>query len=93
MIRILHPRIAAVVSAVMVVLTGSVSHGEGTMSKNFKRSRPSVPPVFTTRSGSRYVRSIDVIRSIAGRKELDRQLQNTPANGNSVKDTKKENKK
>lgn len=87
MIRILHPRIAAVVSAAMVVLTGSVAHGEGTMSKNFKRSRPDVPPVFTTRSGSRYVRSIDVIRSVAGRKELDRQLQNTPKNCNSLKKT------
>jgi len=81
MIKILHPRIAALVSAAMVVLTGNVSHGEGMMSKNLKRSRPEVPPVHTARSGSRFVRSIDVLRSIAGRKELTRQLENAPKNG------------
>lgn len=93
MAKKLHPKIAALVSALLVVLTGNAAHGEGTMSKNFKRSRPDVPPVFTTRSGSRYVRSIDVIRSIAGRKELDRQLQNTPTNGSQQIATKKEDKK
>jgi hypothetical protein len=39
-----------------------------------KVARPAFPHVYTTRSGSRYVRSIEVIRSQAGRQELDRQL-------------------
>ncbi len=50
------------------------------MRKNLKASRPDVPTVFTTRSGSRFVRSIDVIRSKAGRRELSLQLQNQPKN-------------
>ena len=86
--RTLDPKIAALVSAVLVVFTGNVVHGEGTMSKNLSRSRPTVPPVYTTRSGSRYVRSIDVIRSVAGRKELDRQVRNAPSNGVESKATK-----
>jgi hypothetical protein len=79
--KLFHPKIAALVSAMMVVLTGNVSHGE-TMSKNLSRSRPAVPPVQTTKGGSRYVRPIDVLRSITGRKEIARQLENSPKNGN-----------
>jgi hypothetical protein len=48
------------------------------MKKNLKAGRPDVPPVYTTRSGSRYVRAIDVIRSQAGRRELSLQLQSQP---------------
>lgn len=88
MIRLLHPKLAALVSAIMVVLTSSVAHGEGTMSKNLSRSRPAVPPVQTTRNGSRYVRPIDVLRSVAGRNEIARQLRNSPQNGASSKDEK-----
>jgi hypothetical protein len=91
MIKFLHPRVAALVSAMMVVLTGNVSHGE-TMSKNLSRSRPAVPPVQTTKGGSRYVRPIDVLRSIAGRREIARQLRNSPPNqnGSTVKKEVKE---
>ncbi len=92
MIRFVHPRVAALVSVFVVVLTGNVANGEGIMSKNINRSRPAVPPVHTTRSGSRYVRSIDVIRSVAGRRELNRQLQNVPKNGTANKETKAEDK-
>lgn len=80
MIGKLHPKFAALVSALMVVLTGNVSYGE-TMSKNLSRSRPAVPPVQTTKGGSRYVRPIDVLRSIAGQREIARQLRNSPQNG------------
>lgn len=94
MSRFLHPRVAAVLSALMVAVTGSVVRGEDTMSKNVNRTRLAVPPVFTTRNGSRYVRPIDVIRSIAGRKELTRQLENAPKNGDVSQDTQtKENPK
>ncbi len=49
------------------------------MSKsNSKVIRPAFPRIQTTRSGSRYVRSIDMIRSQAGRKEIDLQLKNQP---------------
>jgi hypothetical protein len=44
------------------------------MKKNLQSARPDVPQVYTTRSGSRYVRAIDVIRSQAGRRELSLQL-------------------
>jgi hypothetical protein len=47
------------------------------MSSNAKRSRPAVPRVYTSRNGSRYVHSIDVIRSEAGRKEIGLQMQRT----------------
>lgn len=73
--RIIHPKLAALLSALMVALTGNVGYGEVIMSKNINRTRPTVAPVLTTRSGSRYVRAIDVIRSVAGRREIAGQLQ------------------
>jgi hypothetical protein len=51
------------------------------MSSNPKRSRTSVPHVHTTKSGSRFVRSIDVIRSDAGRREISLQMKS----GNAVR--------
>jgi len=49
------------------------------MSKaNSKAVRPAFPRIRTTRSGSRYVRSIDIIRSKAGRREIDLQLKYQP---------------
>lgn len=77
-VRILHHKIATLISAVLVVFTGGMARGEHVMSKNLKASRPEGPPVYTTRSGSRYVRAIDVIRSVAGRRELSLQLKNQP---------------
>jgi len=78
-VRVLHHRIAALISAVLVVFTGSSARGDQIMSKsNSKVIRPAFPRIQTTRSGSRYVRSIDMIRSQAGRKEIDLQLKNQP---------------
>ena len=77
--RVLHHKIAALISAVLVALTGNPAQGEHVMSKtSSKAERPAFPRIQTTRSGSRFVRSIDVIRSVAGRKELDLQLQRQP---------------
>ncbi len=77
--RILHHKIAALISAVLVIFTGSPTRGEPVMSKpSSKAIRPAFPRIRTTRSGSRYVRSIDMIRSQAGRKEIDLQLKNQP---------------
>lgn len=76
--RVLHHKIVALVSAVLVAFGGGMVRGEYVMKKNLKASRPEVPPVFTTRSGSRYVRAIDVIRSVAGRRELSLQLKSQP---------------
>lgn len=76
--RVLHHKIAALVSAVLVVFSSGAVHGEYVMKKDLKAARPEVPPVYTTRSGSRYVRAIDVIRSVAGRKELSLQLKSQP---------------
>lgn len=70
------------VSAVLVTLSGGSARGEQVMKKNLKSLQSDVP-VYTTRSGSRYVRSIDVIRSKAGRKELSLQLQNKPKDSRS----------
>jgi hypothetical protein len=76
-VRILHRRIAAILSAVLVVF--ATARGEQVMSKiSSKAIRPAFPRVRTTRSGSRYVRSIDMIRSQAGRKEIDLQLKSQP---------------
>lgn len=93
--RVLHHKIAALISAVLVVFTGSPAHGEHVMSKaSSKAIRPAFPRIQTTRSGSRFVRSIDVIRSVAGRKEIDLQLQNQsrentrPSDPNPPKDKK-----
>lgn len=77
--RILHHKFAALISAVLVVFTGSTARGEHVMSKaSSKAIRPAFPRIRTTRSGSRYVRSIDIIRSQAGRKEIDLQLKSQP---------------
>lgn len=77
--RILHHKFAALISGVLVVFTGSTARGEHVMSKSSSKViRPAFPLVRTTRSGSRYVRSIDVIRSKAGRREIDRQLESQP---------------
>jgi hypothetical protein len=76
-VRILHHRIAALVSAVLVAFGSGVARGENAMKKSLKSSQPDVP-VYTSRRGSRYVRSVDIIRSKAGRKELSLQLQNKP---------------
>ncbi len=82
--RLLHHKIAALVSAVLVIFSGGAARGEYIMKKNLKvNTLQDVPPVYTTRSGSRYVRSIDVLRSKAGRRELSLQLQNQPKNGRS----------
>jgi len=78
-VRILHHKFAALFSAVLVVFSGGAARGEHVMSKaSSKAIRPAFPRIRTTRSGSRYVRSIDVIRSKAGRKEIDLQLKNQP---------------
>lgn len=71
--RILHHKVGAILTAVLVLFTGT-ARGENAMKKNLKLARPDVPQVHTTRSGSRFVRAIDVIRSQAGRKELSLQL-------------------
>ena len=77
--RILHHNLAALISAVLVALSGSPARGEQVMSKSSSKAiRPAFPRIRTTRSGSRYVRSIDVIRSQAGRTEIDLQLKNQP---------------
>ncbi len=81
--RVLHHKIAALVSTVLVVLSGSVVRGDTSMRKNLKALQQDVPPIFTTRSGSRFVRSIDVIRSKAGRREISLQLKNQPKNSRS----------
>lgn len=84
--RILHHKIAALISAVLVAFTGSPARGEHVMSKSStKASRPAFPRIYTTRSGSRYTRSIDVIRSQAGRREIDLQLKNQPRENASLK--------
>ncbi len=75
---VFHHKIAALVSAVLVAFGGGMARGEHTMRKNLKASRLEGPQVYTTRSGSRYVRAIDVIRSAAGRRELSLQLKNQP---------------
>jgi hypothetical protein len=82
-VRVLHHKITALVSAMLVLFGGGIARGENLMRKNLKASRPDVPPVYTTRSGSRFVRSIDVIRSKAGRRELSLQLQNQPKDSRS----------
>ena len=74
--RALHHKIAALMSAVFFFFAGNIAWEGKNMSSNAKRSRPAVPQVYTTRSGSRYVHSIDVIRSDAGRKEISLQMQN-----------------
>jgi hypothetical protein len=76
--RTFHHKMAALISAVLVVFGGGVARGEYVMKKNLKASRPDVPHIYTTRSGSRYVRAIDVIRSANGRRELSLQLKNQP---------------
>lgn len=72
--RELHQKVGALISVVFVFFSGTAIRGDRTMNNNPKRSRPAVPRVYTTRSGSRYVRSIDVIRSEAGRKEITLQM-------------------
>ena len=81
--RLLHHKIAALISAALVVFGGGTAGGEYLMRKDLKESRPDVPRVYTTRSGSRYVRAIDVIRSKAGRRELTLQLENQPKSSRS----------
>lgn len=80
--RFLHHKFAVLVSTVLVALGGGAARGEHLMKKNLKSSQSDVP-VYTSRSGSRYVRAIDVIRSKAGRRELSLQLQNQPKNSRS----------
>ncbi|MEA2204397.1 MAG: hypothetical protein QOE77_1173 [Blastocatellia bacterium] len=75
--RVLHHRFVAALSTLLVVF-GGAARGEYIMKKNIKSDRPTVPTVYTTRSGSRFVRAIDVIRSEAGRRELSLQLKNQP---------------
>lgn len=84
--RELHQKIGALLSAVFVFFSGHGVSGARTMSNNSKRSRPAVPRVYTTRSGSRYVRSIDVIRSEAGRKEISLQMESKDASRPSSDD-------
>jgi len=60
------------------MFSGGAARGEHSMKKNLNSSRPDVPPVHTTRSGGRYVRAIDMIRSQAGRRELSLQLKSQP---------------
>ena len=75
--HILHHKFGAILSAALFMFSGA-ARGEHFMKKNLKSARPDVPPVYTTRSGSRYVRAIDVIRSQAGRRELSLQLKSQP---------------
>ena len=81
--RELHQKIGALMSLVLVVFFGNIATGERFMSNNKKRIRHTVPPVYTTRSGSRYVRSIDVIRSEAGRNEISLQLRDKRADSHA----------
>ena len=88
--RVIHQKIGALMSAVFVFFSGNVVRGDRFMSSDAKRSRPAVPRVYTTRNGSRYVRSIDVIRSEAGRKEITLQMQ-SKAKAKSASGDKTEN--
>jgi hypothetical protein len=81
--RELHQKIGALMSLVLVVFSGNIATGEKIMGSNNKRIRHTVPPVYTTRSGSRYVRSIDVIRSEAGRNEISLQMRDKKADGHA----------
>jgi len=88
-VRFIHHKFAVLVSTVLVAMSGHGARGEHLMKKSLKSSQSDVP-VYTTRSGSRYVRAIDVIRSKAGRRELSLQLKNQRKNTRSfaLKDTR-----
>jgi hypothetical protein len=78
--RVLHQRIAALLSAALVVFSGNIAHGEKIMSSKNTRS---THKVYTSKAGRRYARTLDVIYSAPARDEISRQvrLSGKSANG------------
>jgi hypothetical protein len=71
--RVIHQRFAALISAVLVVFSGNITHGGKVMS--IKKQENSTPRVYTSKSGRRYARTTEVICSASARAEISRNAQ------------------
>ena len=86
--RAVPPKIVALMSAALVVLSGNVAFGVEIMSS--RKQSNSNPRVFTSKAGRRYARTVDVICSPSARAEISRQAQlssRSKNDGKSNKDT------
>jgi hypothetical protein len=71
--RELHRKIGAIMSLILVVFSGGVARGGETMSTK-KNTARSTPRVYTSKSGRRFARTSDVLRSASARAEIGRYL-------------------
>lgn len=71
--RTLHQKIGALMSLVLVVFSGGATRGSETMSTK-KNTARSTPRVYTSKSGRRFARTSDVLRSASARAEIDRYI-------------------
>ena len=70
--RLFHQKVSALLSLILVVFSGGAARGDVTM--NTKKNTRSTPRVFTSKSGRRFARTSDVLRSATARAEIDRYL-------------------